>query len=371
MARLANSAELPTPIGHAPAFLDMLEHVSQAAPLNRPVLVIGERGTGKELVAGRLALLSPRWSAPFIKLNCAALPDALLDSELFGHEAGSFTGAQRRRPGRFELADRGTIFLDEIATASAAVQEKLLRVIEYGSFERVGGGETLQVDVRVIAATNVHLPELAAAGKFRADLLDRLAFDVISVPPLRARRDDIPFLADHFATRMTSELGRAFFPGFTDRALDTLNRHDWPGNVRELRNTVERSVYRITDPAKKLSDIILDPFASPHAPAHPRPAPASAQPAPPPPDSTAPGSFAAATRAYEARLLNQALEACRFNQAEAARKLGLSYYQFRHHLRVHGMLGGATEPKRGKLQAEVAGGGQVRPGALPLDPAGD
>jgi psp operon transcriptional activator len=359
MARLANPAELPTPIGQAPAFLDMLAHVSQAAPLNRPVLVIGERGTGKELVAGRLALLSPRWSAPFIKLNCAALPDALLDSELFGHEAGSFTGAQRRRPGRFELADRGTIFLDEIATASASVQEKLLRVIEYGSFERVGGGETLQVDVRVIAATNVHLPELAAAGKFRADLLDRLAFDVITVPPLRARRDDIPRLADHFATRMTSELGRPFFPGFADRAMDTLMRHDWPGNVRELRNAVERSVYRMPTPDKKLANLILDPFASPHTPPASLPAPARTaapisapqpahQPTAPAIDPIPAGDFAAATSAFETRLLQSALESCRFNQAEAARQLGLTYYQFRHHLRVHGMLGneGKAKPRR-------------------------
>ena len=347
MARLANPAEPPTPIGSAPAFLDMLAHVSQAAPLNRPVLVIGERGTGKELVAGRLALLSPRWSAPFIKLNCAALPDALLDSELFGHEAGSFTGATRRRPGRFELADRGTIFLDEIATASAAVQEKLLRVIEYGSFERVGGGETLAVDVRVVAATNVNLPELAAAGKFRADLLDRLAFDVVTVPPLRARSDDIPVLAEYFATKMTSELGRPFFAGFTDRALDVLAAHSWPGNVRELRNAVERSVYRMADPEKKLGTVILDPFASAHAPSAPPNSAAVVPPALPlapiTPEPAADGNFEAATRAYEARLLNRALESCRFNQAEAARQLGLSYYQFRHHLRIHGMLSGGAE----------------------------
>ncbi len=349
MARLANSAELPTPIGSAPAFLDMLAHVSQAAPLNRPVLVIGERGTGKELVAGRLALLSPRWSAPFIKLNCAALPDALLDSELFGHEAGSFTGAARRRPGRFELADRGTIFLDEIATASPSVQEKLLRVIEYGSFERVGGGETLHVDVRVVAATNVHLPDLAASGRFRADLLDRLAFDVVTVPPLRARRDDIPRLADHFAVGFTRELGRELFAGFSGRALDALMSHDWPGNVRELRNAVERSLYRMPDPEKRLSAIILDPFASTHAPGAPPktadPIPAAVSVLPVAPDPPADGNFEAATRAYEARLLQRALETCRFNQAEAARQLGLSYYQFRHHLRVHGMLGDAGGKK--------------------------
>jgi psp operon transcriptional activator len=349
MARIATHPDNPTPIGQSPAFLDMLAHVSLAAPLNRPVLVIGERGTGKELVAGRLAYLSPRWDAPFIKLNCAALSEALLDSELFGHEAGAFTGAQRRRPGRFELADRGTIFLDEIATASQAVQEKLLRVIEYGQFERVGGGEPIRVDVRVVAATNVHLPELAAAGKFRADLLDRLAFDVVTVPPLRNRPEDIMVLAEHFAARMTAELGRDLFPGFTRDAVATLERHDWPGNVRELRNVVERSVYRMADPAKPLGTVVLDPFGSVHRPVSqtaaavaaeataPRPA---ALPDPPP---AADGNFAEATRAYEARLLRQALEACRFNQAEAARRLGLSYYQFRHHLRVHAMLPGSAE----------------------------
>jgi psp operon transcriptional activator len=345
MARAANQPDNPTPIGQAPAFMDMLAHISLAAPLSRPVLVIGERGTGKELVAGRLAYLSPRWDHPFIKLNCAALPDTLLDSELFGHEAGAFTGAQRRRAGRFELADRGTIFLDEIATASQAVQEKLLRIIEYGAFERVGGGDPIRVDVRVVAATNVHLPDLAAAGKFRPDLLDRLSFDVITVPPLRARTDDIAILADHFAQKMTSELGRDFFAGFTPQAMEKLQRHDWPGNVRELRNVVERSVYRMRDPEKRLADIILDPFTSVHRPTTPIPSPTAAPHPTEPPPTTQSHNFADATRAYEARLLRQALEACRYNQAEAARRLGLSYYQFRHHLRVHGMLpGGKEEP---------------------------
>ncbi len=344
MARLATQPELPTPIGQAPAFLDMLAHVSQAAPLNRPVLVIGERGTGKELVAGRLAFLSARWDAPFVKLNCAALPETLLDTELFGHEAGAFTGAQRRRPGRFEQADRGTIFLDEIATASAAVQEKLLRVIEYGQFERVGGAETLRVDVRIVAATNVNLPELAATGKFRADLLDRLSFDVITVPPLRARREDIGLIAEHFAQKMTAELGRDFFAGFAPKAEAALLAHDWPGNVRELRNAVERSVYRMADPRKRLSDVILDPFASPHRPVPANMAATLPQPIPQHLDTKlAPAGegtdFETATKAYEKRLLTQALEACRFNQAEAARRLGLSYYQFRHHLRVHGLRG--------------------------------
>jgi psp operon transcriptional activator len=172
---------LQTPIGSSPAFLDMLEQVSRLASLDRPVLVIGERGSGKEVIAARLHYLSPRWERPLVRVNCAALNEALLESELFGHEAGAYTGATRRRPGRFELADGGTLFLDEIANASPAVQEKLLRVIEYGTFERVGGNETLAVDVRVVAATNIDLPAAAAAGRFRADLLDRLAFDVVTL----------------------------------------------------------------------------------------------------------------------------------------------------------------------------------------------
>src|SRR6267154_4694525 len=164
--------DLPPLLGDAPAFRDMLAHVSLVAPLDRPVLVVGERGTGKELIAARLTYLSPRWDKPFLTVNCAALAESLLDSELFGHEAGAFTGAVRRRLSRFEVADGGTLFLDEIANASLAVQEKLLRVIEYGTFERVGGNTMQRVDVRVLAATNVDLPARAAAGAFRADLLD-------------------------------------------------------------------------------------------------------------------------------------------------------------------------------------------------------
>src|ERR1051326_9055304 len=208
--------DLPPLIGEAPAFRSMLAQVSALAALDRPALVIGERGTGKELVAARLTYLSPRWERPFLKLNCATLAESLLDSELFGHEAGAFTGATRRRLSRFELADGGTLFLDEIANASLAVQEKILRVIEYGTFERVGGNEVQEVDVRVIAATNVDLPEAAAAGRFRSDLLDRLAFDVVTVPPLRERREDIALLAEHFARVMVRELAREAFPGFTE-----------------------------------------------------------------------------------------------------------------------------------------------------------
>ncbi|HZH28780.1 MAG TPA: phage shock protein operon transcriptional activator [Azospirillaceae bacterium] len=341
-------------VGEAPAFLEMLEHVSRLAPLPRPALVVGERGTGKELVAARLHYLSPRWDGPFVKLNCAALPDTLLDAELFGHEAGAFTGAQRRHAGRFELADGGTLFLDEIATASLRVQEKILRVVEYGEFERVGGRETLRVDVRVIGATNADLPAMAAAGAFRADLLDRLAFDVVTVPPLRARPEDIPLLAQHFALAMAKELRRPFFPGFTPPALRRLAAHDWPGNVRELRNAAERAVYRMDDPEAPVDEVPLDPFVSPWRPAGaPVPVPCAASASAPAPaaesggaSASAPstgattgtsGGFEARVAAFERDLLSDALAAARFNQRRAAEDLGLGYHQFRHLLRKHGI----------------------------------
>lgn len=325
---MAISATPQTPIGQSPSFLDMLAHVSRLAPVDRPVLVVGERGTGKELIAHRLAYLSGRWDKPFVQLNCAALPESLLDSELFGHEAGAFTGAARRRAGRFELADGGTLFLDEIATASAAVQEKVLRVIEYGSFERLGGNETLLVDVRVIAATNVDLPRLAEAGRFRADLLDRLTFDVVALPALRDRPGDITLLATHFATRMTAELGRAYFAGFTPGAIAVLESHSWPGNVRELRNVVERSVCRLSRPEQALGDVVINPF----------PSQAEAVSAAISPARQA-ESFHAQIKLQEVQVLRQALANARFNQKRAAASLGLSYDQFRRLLRAHGLQG--------------------------------
>src|SRR5699024_7459135 len=230
-----------TMLGESPAFLSLLEQVSRVAVVDKPVLVIGERGTGKELVAARLHYLSPRWDAPFVKLNCATLTESLLETELFGHEAGAFTGANQRHVGRFEQADGGTLFLDELATVSLRVQEKILRAVEYGQFERVGGSRTLSVDVRIVGATNRDLPAAVRAGQFRADLLDRLAFDVLTVPPLRARASDILHLAEHFAVDISRELDRDIFPGFTDSARDELLHYAWPGNVRELKNVVERS----------------------------------------------------------------------------------------------------------------------------------
>src|SRR5690554_734504 len=253
-------------IGQANSFLSVLEQVSQIAPLNKPVLIIGERGTGKELIAARLHYLSKRWEQSYITLNCAALSESLLESELFGHEVGAFTGAQKRHEGRFERADGGSLFLDELANTSTLVQEKLLRVIEYGEFERVGGQKTVRTNARLVAATNEDLPSLAAQGKFRADLLDRLAFDVITLPPLRERTEDILLLAEHFAIQMTRQLRLSCFAGFTSQAKQTLEEYHWPGNIRELKNVVERSVYRTNSDEVPVSHIILDPFDSPWRP---------------------------------------------------------------------------------------------------------
>ncbi len=340
---------LPPLLGQSRPFLEVLEQASVAAPLDRPVLVVGERGTGKELIASRLHYLSRRWPRPFVTVNCAALPETLLETELFGHEAGAFTGAVRRRAGRFERADGGTLFLDEIATASPAVQEKLLRVVEYGQFERLGGSQPLTCDVRVVAAANVDLPAAADRGRFRHDLLDRLAFEVLTMPPLRARGDDIPVLTEHFGRAMAVELGWARFPGFSERALAALTAHPWPGNVRELKNTIERAVYRWSDEDRPIDALILDPFASPYRLAStPSGEEAAATPRGDGAElpSTAHESLDAVVAAFERRVLVEVLEAARHNQRQAAERAGLAYHQFRARLRKHGLLGPRGEAER-------------------------
>lgn len=332
-------------IGESAAFLETLEHVSLVAPLDKPVLVIGERGTGKELVAARLHALSHRWSQPFLKLNCAAINENLLETELFGHEAGAFTGAAKRHMGRFELADGGTLFLDELANTSMRVQEKLLRVIEYGEFERVGGSQTVKANVRLIAATNEDLPALAGSGRFRADLLDRLAFDVITLPPLRARPDDIRMLAQHFAVQMSRELGRKLFPGFSRQAEQELLDYSWPGNVRELKNVVERNVYRTPDD-RLIARIDFDPFASPW---RPRAAATrtdsttvavttTAAVTAPETDQVWPQDFKTVTEQHEIRLIRAALQQAQFNQKKAADLLSLTYHQLRGYLKKYNLL---------------------------------
>ncbi len=326
-------------IGQSMVFLDSVERASRAAALNRPVLVIGERGTGKELVAERLHRLSPRWGGPLVIMNCAALPETLIEAELFGHEAGAFTGATKAREGRFEEADGGTLFLDELATLSAAAQERLLRAIEYGEVTRIGSNRPIRVDVRIVAATNEHLPGLVDKGRFRADLLDRLAFEVLTLPPLRARDGDVPVLAEHFGRRMASEIGWEGWPGFSTDVKSTMAAYNWPGNVRELRNVVERAVYRWDYPDQPVGDIEFDPFASPWLPQ-----PASiaietkatiTKAASPPQDVS---DLRQAVDAHERILLETALAKHRHNQRATAKALNLSYDQLRHALKRHGLL---------------------------------
>jgi len=326
-------------LGESPAILKVLEEVSQVAPLEKPVLIVGERGTGKELIAARLHYLSNRWEGTFLKMNCAAISESLLESELFGHEAGAFTGASRTHHGRFERADGGTLFLDELATTSPLVQEKLLRVIEYGEYERVGGKRTLTCNVRLVAATNQDLPTLADRGEFRHDLLDRLAFDVITLPPLRAREEDILLLADHFAVNMANELSREYFPGFSTRARAALLRHRWPGNVRELKNVVERAVYR-NPYDTEVDEVVFDPFDSPFRPQQQRPAAPKAVAEADHQNEVEdlPTDLKARVQAFEIQLIERAMTSARHNQRKAAELLGLTYDQLRGYLRKYDLL---------------------------------
>jgi len=373
MARFSKQDNL---LGQSNSFLEVLEQISQIAPLSKPVLIIGERGTGKELVAARLHYLSKRWEQNYLKLNCAALNENLLETELFGYDTGAFTGANKRHEGRFERADNGTLFLDEIANTSGLIQEKLLRVVEYGEFERVGGSKTIRTDVRLVAATNEDLPSLAASGQFRADLLDRLAFDVITLPPLRKRLDDILMLAEHFAITMARELEFELFSGFTEKAKKTMLNYDWPGNIRELKNVIERSVYRSNNPHLPVHELIIDPFESPFRPnqrnktqdrdhtlqcekltgSAPEIHKSSTQTNN---DTTGnnstlikktksstvinaefPKSLKSLSQNYEIDLIKTALTHCQFNQKKTAQALELTYHQLRGYLKKYNLLDG-------------------------------
>lgn len=327
-------------IGQSSAFLEAVEQASRVSALNRPVLVIGERGTGKELVAERLHHLSGRWRGPLVTMNCAALPETLIEAELFGHEAGAFTGATRARIGRFEEAEGGTLFLDELGTLSMAAQERLLRAVEYGEVTRIGSSRPVRVDVRIVGATNADLPRAAREGRFRADLLDRLSFEVITLPPLRVREGDIAILADHYGRRMATECGWAGWPGFSADALATLMAYRWPGNVRELRNVVERAVYRWREPERPVAELVFDPFASPwnaEGGEVVAAGPAAAVSAPCIEEIT---DLRAALHAHEAAILSRTLELHRYNQRAAAKALALSYDQLRHCLKRHRLMAG-------------------------------
>ncbi len=328
------TVSLPEALGQSDAFLSFRERLSRGAPIERPVLLVGERGTGKELAAARLHYLSRRWQGPWVALNCSALAPSLIESELFGYERGAFTGAERRRTGRFEAAHRGTLFLDEIGSIPVEVQEKILRVVEYGVFERVGSPEAVDTDVRIIGATNADLPRLAAEGRFKQDLLDRLSFEVLVLPPLRERQGDIPLLAEHFAARMAYELGREEVPRFSREAVRALEAHAWAGNVRELKNVVERAVYRAD--SSRIAELVFDPFP----PGGRAPGPVPEEPTfdrggEEPLDDLLTAPLRDAVRALEILRLRHALDEARYNQKRAARLLGLSYHQFRGLFRKH------------------------------------
>ena len=325
-------------LGQSDAFIAFQEQLSLVAGVDRPVFLVGERGTGKELAAARLHYLSRRWEAPIIALNCATLSSTLLESELFGHEAGAFTGARERRKGRFEAADGGTLFLDEIGLIPIEVQEKILRVVEYGAFERVGSSFPITVDVRIIGATNADLPQLAKEGKFKRDLLDRLSFEVLFLPPLRERHEDIILLARHFAGRMALELGYKDLPEFSDRAIRLLESYPWPGNVRELKNVVERALYK--SQGRPIESIEFDPFRTPYSTASVESTVEIQNPAT---DDGSALSFPELgekplpelIREIELKALRQALLTARYHQGKAANLLGLSYHQFRALYRKH------------------------------------
>jgi len=331
-------------IGQSGAFLDAVERASRAAPMRRPVLVIGERGTGKELIAERLHRLSTRWDEPLVVMNCAALPETLIEAELFGHEQGAFTGATRAREGRFEEADKGTLFLDELGTLSMAAQERLLRAVEYGEVTRIGSSRPIRVDVRIVAATNEDLPAKAARGDFRADLLDRLSFEVITLPPLRVREGDIAVLSDFFGRRMAAEIGWEDWPGFADHVARQFEEYLWPGNVRELRNVVERAVYRWDDWSQPIAHVQFDPFDSPWKPVD-GPAQKGVDRVQRPVEPTqgaqeydAIDDLRLAVDEHERAILEHALGKHRWNQRQTAKSLSLSYDQLRHAIKKHGLM---------------------------------
>ncbi|MGY5453134.1 phage shock protein operon transcriptional activator [Agarivorans sp. MS3-6] len=319
--------ETPSLLGNAPSFLEVLDRVSLLAPLNRPILVIGERGTGKELIAARLHYLSERWDSHYLSLNCASLNPNLIESELFGHQAGAFTGASQQRIGRFEQADKGTLFLDELANMPMEVQEKLLRTIEYNQIERLGSNKTLDVDVRLVCATNQDLPRLVELGAFRADLLDRLSFAVITLPPLRHRKQDINLLAEHFSKKIAQELNFVNTPRLSQAVKAQLEAYPWPGNIRELKNVVERAVIENSNENGLISKLNFDPFDSPW-----RPVTAA--------DSTEKvshreGDFNQQVADFEEQLICESLEKNRYKQTQTAEALGISYHQLRGLIKKH------------------------------------
>lgn len=302
-------------VGTSSAIRDVLERVERVARIPRPVLIQGERGTGKELVARAIHVASGRGDRPCIAVNCAAFPETLLESELFGHERGAFTGADQRRLGKFEQAQGGTLFLDEVGNMPVAFQQKILRVIEYGTFTRLGGVQELRSDARIVAATNTDLGQAIAQGRFLQDLYDRLTFEIVRVPPLREREGDIEVLAHHFLEEFLKEVPALRPKGLNPEALALLERHSFPGNVRELKNTIERAAYR--DRTNQIDPEDIDLAAVPPA--------------------FEGATFDERVDAFKRRQITAALAEADGSQTRAAHALGLSYDQFRHYYRSYGL----------------------------------
>ncbi len=311
-------------IGRSAAMTRLIETVSQVAPTEATALITGESGTGKEMIAGLIHHNSLRKEGPFIRFNCAAIAETLLESELFGHEKGAFTGADRRKEGKFRQADGGSLFLDEVSEMSVGMQVKLLRVLQERELTRVGGEEVLRVDVRLIAATNRDLLKEVGAGRFREDLFYRLNVVTLNVPPLRDRPEDIPLLAQEFLVQF-AEKNRKAIKGFTPQAMDRLLRYPWPGNVRELMNSVERGV--VLSRGEYLDETELSLLL-------PGVAPAPAEtPAP-----SAPGSEGHSLEIVERETILKALDAVRGNKSEAARRLGITRRTLHQKLRKYEMM---------------------------------
>ena len=311
-------------VGHSPRMKAILHEIQQAATSRSTILLRGESGTGKELVARALHKLSARRQQPFVKLNCAALPETLLESELFGHEKGAFTGAVKTRRGRFELADSGTLFLDEIGDMSLAMQVKLLRVLQERNFERVGGHRPISVDVRIIAATNADLEEAVRDRRFREDLYYRLHVVPIVLPSLRERREDIPSLVGHFLARFNAENRRSL--KISSPAMDLIVEYDWPGNVRELENCVERMVVMTRRDIVAPEDVPLSMSLNP--------APLAA-PSPPPPAETRSSTLPKAVAEIERERLVEALRTSGGVQTRAAMLLGITPRQLGYKLKKY------------------------------------
>jgi two-component system nitrogen regulation response regulator GlnG len=326
-------------VGRCPAMQEVYKAIGRVAPQDVTVLIQGESGTGKELVARAIYHYSRRGGQPFLTINCAAIPETLLESELFGHERGAFTGADRKRVGKFEQVHGGTLFLDEVGDMTLVTQAKILRVLQEQRFERVGGNETIQTDVRVLAATNRDLEAMMAAGQFRSDLYYRLNVVTIRLPPLRERREDLPLLVDHFLRRFSRELGKNIYRA-TPEALEILQRHNWPGNLRELQSVLKQALLQAS------GSVLVPDFlpASVRAPGKPAEA---AVPRPIFPDwerfleeRLAAGSqdlYAEWLALAERYLLTRVLHQTRGNQVQAARLLGISRNNLRAKIRSLGI----------------------------------